>query len=390
MAQKKDLPSLNSNANLLISRGDVEQIRKNLNHKPRDLLLFDLATQTGMKMKDLLRMRVKDLKGLNIGETLPVAKGKENSSLPIILTETIFQTFQAYINQINPDAHDYLFRSRKGTKPLSISSTSSMVSEWLKEADIKGAAGTRSLRRIWKLFYQNSSGNRNACEKKGSFQFLGPVKRTTLQETVYQELLQAIVSGRILPGDSLTTKKIARQMEVSEMPVREALGRLAASGFISLKKKKSSIVNELSRDNLMEIMEIRLALETIAVKKACLSRSEATLERLEALHRQYIKATNDYDVDEILRINKIFHHAIYKDANMPILQRIIESLWDQISPYFHILMRDSYFPYKDVNAMNHGQILKALKQKNVKDAVTWLRTDLNEAANLVFLEFEHR
>jgi len=138
----------------------------------------------------------------------------------------------------------------------------------------------------------------------------------------------------------------------------------------------------------MEIMEIRLALETIAVEKACLARRGATLERLEAIHKEYMKATDEYDVDEILRFNKVFHHTIYRDANMPILQRIIEGLWDQISPYLHILMRESYFPYKELNARNHGRILEGLKHKDLEKAVKWLKTDLREAANFILMEFE--
>ena len=81
--------------------------------------------------------------------------------------------------------------------------------------------------------------------QEGSERILKPFEVPTLAGMIYNQLLQAIVSAQIRPGERLVTDRIAKQMNVSPIPVREALSRLKEAGFISYQKNKGAVVNEL-------------------------------------------------------------------------------------------------------------------------------------------------
>ena len=373
-----------------IQKEDVGHLRHLLRNNPRDLLLFDLITQTGLPVKYLLQLKVSDLKGLESGESLFRDRAPKQQGQTGVITATIEDSIQTYLKILMPGDDDYVFKSRKGSRPLNLSSVSTMINAWFVSAGLPGQTGIRALRRIWQQFYRSSG--ESGDQRRDSIEQLRPVEKSSLQDRVYQELLQAIVAGKIPPGEPLTTQKIARQMKVSPMPVREAMSRLGAAGFITPQKKRSSRVKRLSQQNMMEILDIRLALETMAVEKACRVGRQTAFGDLDAIHRQYMavidQAGSEYQVDEILRLNKLFHHTIYREADMPVLLGIIEGLWDQISPYMHILMRRSYGAFKRVNTLSHGRILAGFKQQDVGETCKWLRTDLKEAGNLIIVEFQ--
>ena len=101
-----------------------------------------------------------------------------------------------------------------------------------------------------------------------------------MQDAVYDELLQAIISGQIEPGEKITIEQIAKHVNTSEMPVRGALAKLEARGIVTISNKRKIIVSELSVKSIEQIYEIRLLLECYAVKKASELRSDETLEKL--------------------------------------------------------------------------------------------------------------
>jgi DNA-binding GntR family transcriptional regulator len=204
---------------------------------------------------------------------------------------------------------------------------------------------------------------------------------------VYRELFQAIISGRIPPGEKLVTEKIANRMKVSPMPVRDALYRLKAAGFISIRRKQGTVVNELSPENLEEITEIRLALEPMAAHKAALNRTQKTLRRLEDLHDAFIAARDSRHTEDFLSINREFHHTIYREADMPILLPIIDGLWGRISPYLHTLMREQDYSGSEWTIKTHKGMLDAMRAGEPEKMVEWVKADLTKAAQALMNMF---
>lgn len=382
--KKERLDKRVQSAEPINNQRDIARIRSVLANRPRDLLLFELLIHTGLPAQQLLYLKVKDIERLEIGDTIKTSP-TGSKLISFTISERVYLALRLCLKEKKLLANDFLFASRKGTRPITLPSMSRMVKGWLKTANIPSSSSILSLRKTSKLmnFASGAGSNREASVYK--VQTFKPVSVRTKQEIVLEELERSILSGRIPPGERLLAEEIARQMKVSRIPVREALGRLQALGFISL-QKGGSIVNELSKENVREILKIRLILEAMAAEQATLQLTEEKLQKLEILHDNLLSAWND--VDELLRINREFHFTIYRGAGMPILQSLIETLWNKFSPYLHILIRDTDEIYPEYASKIHTNILSALKRRDIESVIEWLRRDLIRAAEAVLTMFE--
>jgi len=233
---------------------DIARIRQSLATKPRDLLLFDMAIQTGAPAEQFLQLKVGQLCNLVPGDHLPLVSIGKNSTSKVVMDAVLHRSFNKYMDAVKPNAADYIFKSRKGSGPLTLSSASRIVKGWLKANKIQGHGSLLSLRKTWALYAVKttaSPADRNKSARRPSY--LSPVRVPTRQEVVYKKLETAILSGHIRPGERLITEEIAKRLGVSKIPVREALRGLEAGGLISTKPNCGSTVSELSKANLEEI-----------------------------------------------------------------------------------------------------------------------------------------
>jgi DNA-binding GntR family transcriptional regulator len=366
------------------TKTDIKNIRASLKKNIRDLLLFDLATQTGAGMTHILHLKVTDLAYLDIGDHIHFNTSSVKISGDCFMNKTIQSTWNDYIKRIKPTPNEFIFKSRKGNKPLNLSSVSTMVKSWFKKAGLIDLNGTKSLQKTWESYFKNKSQGLSV-EKKDKLPYIQPVKVDTITEKVYREISKAIISGHMPPGERILEEKIAEQMKVSRMPVREALHRLQESGFISPYKKMGKVVNQLTLKNLNEITKIRMILEIKAVRLALINMNKKTLTRLENIHISLEKAIESNELDQMLYLNKQFHFTLYSKSDMPILQQILSGLWDRISPYLHILLREGEVKVsiQNVNRYHKG-MLEGLRDTDPDMICKWLKADLIEGREMVF------
>jgi DNA-binding GntR family transcriptional regulator len=383
-----------SKVNPINSLADVRRIRDVLREKPRDLLLFDLATQTGMEIRQILNLRVRDLAGCKTGDRLIFHHPGQKPPTRVTISSTLYQCREKYLRDISPSPDDYLIKSQKNAGPPSLSSVSHMINGWFEAAQVKGVKGAKSLKRTWEVFFKSRSlqgdKRKKGTEKNSSDDYLQVLKplgeMSTIQETVHAELFKAIICGRIPPGEKIVIDKIAIQMRVSRIPVREALHRLQEAGLISIDKWKGAIINKLSVENLIEITRIRLMLESQAAQQAAENCSPQLSKELEIIHEQWkrsiplMKKNDLKTVEEYLRLNRQFHHAIYREAHMPILQQIINGLWDRVSPYLHILVAGEIEGAVTSETIQiHEGMLNGMKNRSAAEVSRWLKEDLIRA-----------
>jgi DNA-binding GntR family transcriptional regulator len=365
---KKKTEKIRRIAGPIMRRKDINRIRAILSDKPRDLLLFDLAVETGMGMKKLLALKVKDLKGIKKGENIPISSNR-NKNLNLSITDTIYQTFHGYLREINPKPYDYLFKSKKGQHPLNLSSVSNMINAWYEAAGIKNCYGAISLRKTWEYNRRDeiqAGDNNNRYISKPIFK---PIEKPSAQQTVYKELFKAIVSGKIVPGARLTAAGISKSFKVSQAPVRVALNWLEAKRFITSQKKSGSIVRELTIEELHEIINIRMILETAAAKLAYKACTEETLDLLASIIERYKRVDNFEEADPL---NRLFHQTLYRDTGMPLLTTMITDLYDRFSPYAILTYKDSTYPPGYASSKNrpeyyHIKILEAMRRKDIAE-----------------------
>jgi DNA-binding GntR family transcriptional regulator len=205
---------------------------------------------------------------------------------------------------------------------------------------------------------------------------------------VYKKLENAILSGHIRPGERIITEEIAKRLGVSKIPVREALRGLEAGGLISTKPNWGSTVSELSKENLEEILELRITLECMSAKKAAQARDTDLLNRLNFYHQQFAAERAGNIVDKLLQSNKKFHHTLYQAAGMPILLNLIEQLWDKVSPYYYILFRQSVKPNPVIGIRYHQEIITAVKNSDPEAVSHWIEADLTDSTRFVLSIFD--
>ncbi len=215
---------------------------------------------------------------------------------------------------------------------------------------------------------------------------LKKLRSVTLQDAVYEELVQAIISGRVKPGEKITLEQMASDLDVSIMPVREAIRRLEARKFVTIERNKRIKVAELSKELFEQIAEIRLILETHAAEKASSMRSNESLENLEEAHRRY---SHSEEIEDLLKYNNDFHSIIYREAKLPLLTEIINSMWDMVLPYFCLDLREvrkepnAWDKFKMHTYKFHEGMLDGMRRKDPETVKNWLVQDITKAANRI-------
>src|SRR3954447_25484251 len=141
----------------------------------------------------------------------------------------------------------------------------------------------------------------------------------TYAESVYQELREDILSGRLRPGDRIAETEVAKRMGTSQGPVREAFTRLREQGLLISFTHRGSYVSEISVDEARDAYAIRAALERMALKLALPNMGAAEYTQLEGDIREMEIAARDGDVARNIAHDMRFHRRIYEWSHLPTL-----------------------------------------------------------------------
>lgn len=132
---------------------DILAIKRLLCNSPRDLLLFTMGINTWLCIGDILNLTLRDLQHAKPGDEICIKPGKQNKQGTLIINHTIYQSLKFYFSHLENkgllESQVYLFQSRKGGKPLSISSVNNLVKEWTELVGLEGNYGGHSLRKTW-------------------------------------------------------------------------------------------------------------------------------------------------------------------------------------------------------------------------------------------------
>lgn len=200
-----------------------------------------------------------------------------------------------------------------------------------------------------------------------------PIPRETLQDRVYRQITELILNGAVMPGELVTIQGLADAFGTSAMPVREALKRFTASNVLTIVSGRSIGVPPLSADRLTDLRRVRREVEPLAASWAMEHVTPSVIAALEEQLHIMDRAIQDGQVKIYLQGNHAFHFGIYRQSNSPTLTTFIETLWLQISPYFHLLG-----DYRVANE-EHQAILAALKEGKRDELVAGIQSDIDMA-----------
>ncbi len=187
---------------------------------------------------------------------------------------------------------------------------------------------------------------------------------STKAELVYQSLVDAIVANRLTPGTRLIVKEIADQLSVSDIPVREALKMLEATGLIETKPYIGSVVATPSPEWIEEVFVMRAALESMATRMSIPFLSETEIQEIIKIDNR-MKEQNNNSV-EYARLNREFHMAIMGKAPYPKLLSMIEELLVK-SQYGRAIFGLKPGTVK-TSDLEHDLLIEALQNRDVEKA----------------------
>ncbi|MEM6306410.1 MAG: GntR family transcriptional regulator [Pseudomonadota bacterium] len=142
--------------------------------------------------------------------------------------------------------------------------------------------------------------------------------------TAYDQIFQAIENGDLRPGDRLLETELATRFGVSRTPVREAIRRLESDGIIEHKPRVGAVVRMLGQQEVVELYEMRIVLETTAARMAAKHAAPAEVRTLTALNNDM--ATHAADAVHVARLNRQFHRCILQAAHNQFLTHSYHAL----------------------------------------------------------------
>jgi DNA-binding GntR family transcriptional regulator len=173
-----------------------------------------------------------------------------------------------------------------------------------------------------------------------------------LHASVYEELRARFITGKITPGVGLSTRGLALELGVSQMPVRDALSRLAAEGAVVIRSKRKIEAPAMTEARFTDLLECRLLLEPEAAVVALPHITPALLRRLNDIDQALDRAMQGGDVIGYMECNFAFHFNIYRANGRSTLNRLIETLWLQFGPF----MRVVYGRYGTANLVDQHRL----------------------------------
>ncbi len=195
-----------------------------------------------------------------------------------------------------------------------------------------------------------------------------------LRDVVFQTLRQAILRGKLQPGERLMEIHLAQQLGVSRTPVREAIRMLEQEGLVIMIPRKGAIVAEITKSDLEDVLEVRAALEELAVKKACRNISQEQLQELKKAAGKFAASLQKEDLMACAQADVAFHEIISAATENRRLIQILNNIREQIYRYRLENLKDKSSHANLVE--EHTAICRALEERSEEKASEAVRVHI--------------
>ena len=180
-----------------------------------------------------------------------------------------------------------------------------------------------------------------------------------LRDVVFNTLREAILRGELKPGERLMEIQLANKLGVSRTPIRGAIRKLELEGLVLMIPRKGAEVAQITEKSLRDVLEVRRALENLAVQLACLRMSPQTLADLKAAARAFEEILGGEDVTAVAEADVAFHDVIYMATDNQRLISLLNNLREQMYRY-----RVEYLKKKECHKQllwEHQEIIRAIE-----------------------------
>jgi len=197
-------------------------------------------------------------------------------------------------------------------------------------------------------------------------------------------VLDRIVQGHYRPGERIVEFKLAKELGLSQSPVREGLRELAAVGIITIHPRRGARVRLPSAKELADVSVVRAEIDALAARLAAARIPEATLDALEALIAEMLAQLDAGDFSGVTEADVRFHHLIAEASENHALERA----FDQLAPFARTFITLT-LPDVDVReiVLQHRPILAALRARDAGAAAEAARAHQLSVSELLQTHF---
>lgn len=196
-----------------------------------------------------------------------------------------------------------------------------------------------------------------------------------LRDVVFNTLRQAILKGELEPGERLMEIQLAERLGVSRTPIREAIRKLELEGLVLMIPRKGAEVAKISARSLRDVLEVRRALEELAIELACQRMTEEDLGELQEAQDEFKKAIADGDAMRIAETDEHYHDVIYSGTQNAKLIQMLNNLREQMYRYRLEYIKDA--DKRKILILEHERVLKAIRDRKVAEAKEAMREHID-------------
>lgn len=202
-----------------------------------------------------------------------------------------------------------------------------------------------------------------------------------LRDVVFKTLRQAILRGELKPGERLMEIHLANHLGVSRTPIREAIRMLELEGLVVMIPRRGAEVAKITEKNLKDVLEVRRALDALAIELACERITEEEMRKLHEAELACEEATKTNDAAVIAQADVAFHDIIIKAAGNDRLTALVNNLAEQMYRYRFEYIKDARNHIQIIT--EHRQIYESLYKKNRAEAAQAVKTHIDNQEQMI-------
>lgn len=197
------------------------------------------------------------------------------------------------------------------------------------------------------------------------------LSRYVLTDEIYALLKDQIINHQIVPGEKINIDQLARELEVSNIPIREALSRLTAEGLVNMVPFKGMYATDMTLQELDEIFEIRMELECLAIRKAASNIPNSLLVDLKTEMERWSNKKpeeNTEKINLIAEMNQSLHGLILDYCSNHTLKNLITMYIEKIQRYLTVIQKRMDQQLIEEEWNEHMLVISCLATRNFEEA----------------------
>ena len=209
----------------------------------------------------------------------------------------------------------------------------------------------------------------------------------TVQSATTSQIRRMILDGRLAPGERLHQDRLAEMLNVSRMPVREAIRQLASEGLVTIVAHRGAFVASLDPDEIRELYQVRGALECLAIRESVPRITDEQIADLEHLLDQMRALEPEGNEESTVVLDREFHERLMAPSHMDYLLGLIRQSRQKTEAFRRA---HTYIPGRShISNQEHAQILLAFSERDTPRAEQLVEEHLTNAANHLVAYLSH-